>query len=87
MGKRWSSWTARIIVGILAVQLLSFSRNTTNSSDHPRAASIVVELNQAARSVTGITIKSCHHVCEYIFDCDIRSTCRIRTGTHAYSWS
>ena len=49
-------------------QLLSFPRNTISGSFNTGAASIVVELDQAARSVASIAIKPGNDVRKHFFD-------------------
>ena len=65
-------------------QLLSLSRDTFSGSDHPGAASIVVELNQAARGAACIATEPGNHVREYIVDVVIRLASGIYTCAHAF---
>src|SRR6266487_1731236 len=68
-------------------QLLSFSRNTISGSFNTGTASIVVELNQAARSVRGIAIEPDNYVCEYFFNGIIRLAGGLCAGAYQYSGS
>ncbi len=65
-------------------QLLTISRDTISGSLDKGAASIVVELNQAAGGATGIAIKPGYHVCEYIFDRYFRLAGGICAGAYSY---
>ena len=86
MGKRWSSWTARILVGILAGSFFLFLGIPLAALIIREPPGIVVEPDQATRGFTGIAVKYCHHFCKFIFDYSIRATCGVCSGTHAYSW-